>query len=45
MVCASVVVGKIVRMSNVQFGTGGEEEVPSGRILMERDGVYFTKGA
>jgi hypothetical protein len=29
-------------MSSVRFGTGGEEEVPPGWILIERDGVPTT---
>jgi hypothetical protein len=31
--------GKSVKMSSVRFSTGGEEEMPPGRILMERDGM------
>jgi hypothetical protein len=30
-------------MSSMRFSTGGEEEVPPGRILMEKDGVLATR--
>jgi hypothetical protein len=30
-------------MSSVRFGTRDEEEVPPGRILMERDGVSASR--
>jgi hypothetical protein len=43
VICTGGVAGKSVKISSVQFGTGGEEEVPSGRILMERDGVHASR--
>jgi hypothetical protein len=43
VICAGGVAGKIVRMSSARFGTGGEEEVPLGCILMERDGVPTSR--
>jgi hypothetical protein len=41
--CVGVVARKSVKMSSVQFDTGGEEEVPPGRILKERDGVSAAR--
>jgi hypothetical protein len=34
---------KSVKMSSVRYGTRGGEEVPPGRILMERDGVSASR--